>query len=208
METTKINFEENFDALMTQYVGEIEYRKKLEELHRQKRRMKMVRNTVLSLAAAISLLLGCAVLFKYMNRPPANERLYAAYYTPLKADNFMGENHQAEDLFAKAMQLYNQQDFAGVIRLAGSTTGIEPRVAIYLAISYMQCNQHTMAIPIFERIIKRNDINLDRATWYLALCYLKNKNSVAKAKDTLKQIVKAHNNYSNDAQKILDELRE
>lgn len=147
-------------------------------------------------AAAIALVF--LVNHFFMNTTVSPEELYAEYNNWEHLPSLTVRGDQEQDL-AKGEALFIDKKYIQAIPLFTSYLSshherINPHVLTYLGIAYLESNTTDKALPIFDRLLKSDTIESDRAYWYIALTYLKQGND-KKAIANLKQLRNNPENY-------------
>ncbi len=108
----------------------------------------------------------------------------------------------------EAMEAYNHENYTLAVQKFESIIQEDEENTIalfYNAVSYLAVKNTQNAIPLFEKIInKENRFNII-SKWYLGLCYVLN-NDVAKAKKVFEDLASRNSSYSQKAQVILNDL--
>jgi len=126
------------------------------------------------------------------------EQLYAMNYKP------PAFNTQRSTSNEKQLQTaYETKDYNTVIQLLENDIEIDPDLQLYLGISYLETNQTDKAINTFSALQSKSS-ERDLATWYLALAYLKNKET-EKCKTELNKLI---NEEIYTTQKTKDKARQ
>lgn len=160
-------------------------------------------------AASIALLVGLASWFFIFNTTDFNtDELYASNFAPY--DNVVHpieRGNQLEDLKTNAFTAYEQGAYAEALELFKelNTKHNDSYIDFYSAMVLMQLNQHQEAIPLLEKYIERDGELKDRATWYLALGYLKME-EIDKCREQLNLVVQKNTFKTANAKKLLDQL--
>lgn len=104
-------------------------------------------------------------------------------YLELSEKGFAGNPEEASlQQIIAAMSVYDSKNYSlSAVMLSellenGVDKSYQSNVQLYLGLSYMGDNQINRAIPVFLKLIENNDTMKETATWYIALCYLKNDN--------------------------------
>jgi tetratricopeptide (TPR) repeat protein len=158
---------------------------------------------------AASLLLLFAVggsLFLMQNKGTQKE-LFAKYYSTESASfNVRSANASMEQPVMQGMQFYELQDYSTALEMFNKTPeNIMGR--LYSGLSHIELGEFSMAIIDFKFVINQNDnLFIDQAEWYLALCYLKT-NQTKEAVKYLEKIAGDRGFFKTKAQKLLEELK-
>jgi len=160
-------------------------------------------------AASLALLAGLAYWLFLLNTPDLNtDQLYAANFSPY--DNVVHpieRGNQLEDLKTKAFTSYEEKDYITALKLFKElqTKQNDDYITFYEAIVLMQLNKHLEAIPLLQDYRDKNGQLKDRATWYLALSYLKT-DEVKRCKEELRQLVQESGFKLDSAKELLQQL--
>ncbi len=177
-------------------------------------RTKKIETKVISIrawlvAASVILLLGFGSWLLFFNNPDLNtDQLYAANFVPYEnVVHPIERGEQLEDLKTRAFTSYENANYSLALELFKElqVQHNDPYIAFYEAIVLMQLNNHQEAIPLLEGYIENDGQLKDRATWYLALAYLK-QNDVTESKTQLEKLVEMGSFKEEAAEALLDEL--
>jgi tetratricopeptide (TPR) repeat protein len=124
-------------------------------------------------AAGIILLVGLFGLYQYLTVTPGN--LYNEQYTPYQEGTMRGTT--GTGVIEKA---YGEKKYDAVIILYNQATSPSAHEAFLTAQAYLNTNNYSNAIALFNAVIEKNKISNtgtlnDDAEYYLALSYLKNR---------------------------------
>ena len=160
-------------------------------------------------AASIALLISLGTWFFFLNSPDRNtDDLYASNFTPY--DNVIHpieRGNQLEDLKTRAFTAYEGQEYDKALKLFKElhSKQNDSYIDFYSAMVLMQLNKQEEAIPLLEGYIEGKGDLEDRASWYLALAYLKVED-IANSKEQLKTLVKKNGFKVEAAKKLLEQL--
>ncbi len=160
-------------------------------------------------AASIALLVGLGSWFLFFNNSDLNtDALYAANFTPY--DNVIQpieRGNQLEDLKTQAFTAYENEEYPEALKLFKELhlKQNDSYIDFYSAMVLMQLNKQEEAIPLLEKYIEKEGELKDRASWYLALAYLKVEN-IASSKKQLNVLVKKNGFKAEAAEILLDNL--
>ena len=160
-------------------------------------------------AASIALLVGLAAWFVFLNAPSLNtDQLYAANFKPY--DNVIHpieRGNQLEDLKTRAFTAYENEEYPKALDLFKELhiKQNDAYIDFYSAMVLMQLNKHEEAIPLLEGYIEKEGELTDRASWYLALAYLKLDNIEA-SKAQLNKLIASGTFKIETAKKLLSQL--
>ncbi len=160
-------------------------------------------------AASIVFLLGLGSWLLFFNSPDLNtDQLYAANFAPYEnVVHPIERGEQLEDMKTRAFTAYEDADYSLALKLFKElqVQQNDPYISFYEAIVLMQLNKHQEAIPLLEGYIENDGQLKDRATWYLALAYLK-QNNIAESKTQLEKLVKMGSFKEDASEALLNEL--
>lgn len=153
-----------------------------------------------SLAAIIT---SGALLLNQQNKN--NAALYHKYYQPYEMTGLYRSSAILNDEMA-GVEMYNDKNYTGALerfQLVLSENPDHPMVNFYTGLSYQELEEFRSAITHFQMVIDEKDnLFIEQAEWYMALCYLKTDNQ-ARAFSIFNEILHKNGYYSNDARKIL-----
>lgn len=160
-------------------------------------------------AASMALLVGLGSWFLFFNSPDLNtDELYAANFSPY--DNVVQpieRGNQLEDLKTRAFTAYENEEYPEALQLFKElhTKQNDSYIDFYSAMIMMQLNKQKEAIPLLKGYIEKEGELTDRASWYLALAYLKQED-IASSKAQLKILVDKKGFKNKAAEKLLEQL--
>jgi hypothetical protein len=131
----------------------------------------VVRNmykTSLRIAAISILLLGSAVLYKYMS--VTSQSVYNNQFIPYDVSNTRGAEDRNPELEA-----YSSKNWNFVVDLNNAETVKSNKSNFLAAMAEMQLNQYSAAVKLFQNILNNrseNNAYQDEAEYYCALAYL------------------------------------
>ncbi len=170
---------------------------------------KVIRLRPLMAAASIALLVGLGSWFFLFNKPNYDtNQLYNTHFVPY--DNVVHpieRGNQLVDLKTRAFTAYENEEYVVALELFKElhTEQSDSYIDFYTAIVLMQLQNHKEAIPLLKGYIENDGALKGRASWYLALSYLKT-GAWTKSKEQL-NIVVINNSYKADeARKLLEAL--
>ena len=175
----------------------------------QKTKPKVFRLNPWLAAASIALLIGIASWFLFLNSGEINTKeLYASHFVPYENVVMPIERgEEIKDLKASAFAAYENEEYSNALKLFEKLQTIEKDAYIdfYSAMVLMQLNRVEEAIPLLEGYIEKEGKLKDRATWYLALAYLK-INNVGASKKELNKLILSGSFKSKTAKALLSKL--
>ncbi len=175
----------------------------------QKTETKVISIRPWLVAASIVFLLGLGAWLLFFNSPNLNtDQLYAVNFVPYEnVVHPIERGEQLEDLKTRAFTAYEDADYSLALKIFKElqVQQADPYISFYEAIVLMQLNNHQEAIPLLKDYIENDGQLKDRATWYLALAYLK-QNDIAESKTQLEKLVKMGSFKEDASQALLNEL--
>jgi tetratricopeptide (TPR) repeat protein len=154
------------------------------------------------------LVIGSIALFsgKNLTSEEIIDQYYKAYEPITNQRSLLTESNNDLDL---AMEYYSAHDFKNAAILFSKVVISNPKdmqSTLLNGISNFENKEYPEAKQSFGNVIDdNNNLYIDQAEWYLALCYL-NTNELVKAKQLFEAIVKEEGIYKNGARKILRKM--
>jgi tetratricopeptide (TPR) repeat protein len=112
--------------------------------------------------------------------------------------------------FTLALEFYNAHDYDKAATLFNKVLGSRPndmQTVLLIGVTNFEEKKYPEAKQSFGKVIDdKNNLYVDHARWYLALCYL-NTNETEKAKQLFTLIGKETGIYQNNARKIVRGLK-
>jgi tetratricopeptide (TPR) repeat protein len=159
-----------------------------------------------AVAAIIILALGFWSIF---GSNPTTDDLFAEYYKPYDViDGQTRSYKQTNDKFIEIARLYENgqyNDAAQQLDEMIAKDNNSPKILLIYGITQIEQHKYQNAISSFNEIIKDDGEFSIEAKWYVALCYLKVKDT-KKAKALMMELSKTPGFYMAKAQKILGEI--
>lgn len=199
----------------------IELRKKLDLVHdlTQNKKQPGLLRTILRhklsriAAASFVVLLIITSLSLYFLRPDgnmSNDSLFKIYYQPDAALLIRGTNSQNATLI-QAFQMYENKDYDEALSLFSQVLKTDSEnipVQFYSGISNIELGQYQEALHPFNFIMDhKQNLYVERAEWYAALCYLK-LNETENAVDLFRKISLSSSSYKDKAHEILKSVQD
>jgi tetratricopeptide (TPR) repeat protein len=194
----------------------ISLRSKLSQIENQRKEVKQQvkkskKTTYIRYAAVFAglVLIGSITLFsgKNLSREKIMKQYYKAYEPPTSQRSAHAET---EADFSLALEFYNTHDYEKAAILFNKVLENKPndmQTVLLKGVANFEEKKYPEAKQSFGKVIDdKNNLYIDQAQWYLALCYL-NTNETDKAKQLFKLIVKEGGIYKDDAKKIIRGLR-
>jgi len=155
---------------------------------------------------AAILILGILLTYVFLPKSMTSEELYTSYYEAPELElNYRGGDD--DRVVAQLSQYYEAKNYMSYIKLADQQDSLilaRPTLQFAKAIAYVETENLTSAIPLFEKL-RTNPLHKKRSQWYLALTYL-NEGNLDKAKSILNEIADGQGSYNNKAKEILGKL--
>jgi len=134
-------------------------------------------------------------------------KFYTSYETSAPARSFQAEINPD---YTRAIEYYNVHDYRSAAMYFSKVIGRDPRdieATMMLGVSNFERNNYPEAEKSFRKVTATSDnMYLEDAEWYLALCYLRT-DETAKAVDQFTSIQKSTSIYSKKAGKILRNIK-
>ena len=167
-------------------------------------------------AASIVLAIGTGVLL-YQNRVAYEEKLYTENYRHYDDMRLVRRLKQTpntptdNDNLQNAMNIYSEGNYPAAIEAFHDYLKEDPgnpTANFYMGLSYLEEQSAKEAIEAIKTArlspSKEDRIYID-AGWYLALAYLKDKNTT-QCKTVLQEVINEHGDFAVDAQKLMKAL--
>ena len=196
----------------------IDLREQLEGIHKtvvsetSKYSIKPIKRKRVSVAVASLAVVIIVSFFIYQlhNNTYSNEKLFIMYYEPYEGiSTIRSGDPNTDKMLYQAMKKYESKNYENALILFEQVLAkdsLDLTTNFYTGISAMENRKYVEAKKPFNRIINHNDnLYIEQAEWYLALCYLITDNTL-KARTQFKKIVD-NNSFNNcKAKKILTEI--
>jgi TolA-binding protein len=181
-------------------------RKESSTLAKNPKKIRYIRS-----AAVIAglILIGSIALFtgKSLNNETIMKKYYKVYEPPASQRS---ATTGTDTDFTLALEFYNKRDYERAAALFNKVLGNKPNdmeVVLLNGVSNFEEKKYPEAKQSFGKVIDdKNNLYIDQAQWYLALCYI-NTNETDKAKQLFKVIVKEGSIYKDNARKIIRGLK-
>jgi len=187
----------------------------IEKIRKERETIKISQRKVLLRSAAVAacfILIGS--LYLAINKTTSSESILNKYFTVYNPGgtvrNSVATLSTYDVLYKKALEFYKQSDYKNAAELLKEYITNRPNhMEAYLiyGVASMKNNDFEEAAGSFLKIINNgNNLYIDNARWYLALCYIRLKNNEA-ARNHLSVIKESGNIYSARAEKILKRIK-
>jgi tetratricopeptide (TPR) repeat protein len=162
-------------------------------------------------AAVISALVLIGSLVIFPGKSLSNQEIMNQYYKPYEpAANQRSAHSDADADFTLALEFYNTHDYNKAAILFNKVLEKKPndmQTVLLKGVSNFEEKRYPEAKQSFGKVIDdKNNLYIDQAEWYLALCYI-NTNEKEKAQSLLTKISIEDGIYKNDAKKIIRKLK-
>lgn len=188
-------------------------RKKLTEIEgKNAARYTSVRNGSFKYAAAVAIFVIAGGIAIYSTRNhPGNDQIIERYYGGYEASvNTRSGNNSDNPDFNLALEYYNVHDYKNAAIFFSKVVNEEPgniHSTFLNGVSNFEINNFPEAKSSFSKVINdNNNLFIDHAEWYLALCYIKT-NEQALAERQLEKIAGSESIYRKSARKVLRRLK-
>jgi hypothetical protein len=188
----------------------IDMMEKLQTIHEneQKKRRFLGLPVYSAVAAALLLLAAVGGGILIMQSGNQQQKLFEQYYTSESGSFALRSGNSTIDQpVMQGLQFYESGDYTSAVKMFNmSSENLMSK--LYRGLSFVELADYNSAILDFQAIIDHNDnLFVDQANWYLALCYLRTNQS-DKANEQLNNISSGRSIYKTKAQKILKELED
>jgi tetratricopeptide (TPR) repeat protein len=193
----------------------VSLRNKLSQIEKRRREAevpaaKSKRPVYIRYAAIITALIVIGSIALHKGKSPASDELISRYYKPYDppASQRSGKVGINAD-FTLALEFYNTNDYENAARFFSKVVESNPKdmqSVLLNGVSNFEDKKYPEAKISFATVIDdNNNLFIETASWYLALCYIKTGEN-DKAISQLKKIKDEGGMYSKDARKILRKL--
>ena len=167
------------------------------------------RIAVATIAASLILLISITSLLS-RNKVTNERELYSQFFRPYEATGiFRSNDSDLDSKISIALHKYNQAEYTEAVGLFEEilkTDASNPVGNFYQGMAYQELGQFDNAIGSYNQVIKeRNNLFIEQAQWYAALCYLQNDNR-RKAFKQFQRIAENNGYYSEKASAILRKM--
>lgn len=162
-------------------------------------------------AAAVAVLVAAGGLALYRGGSPGADELISKYYRIYEAPASQRSASVAGNTdFELAVEFYNTSDFANAAKMFSRVIESDPHdmqsVLLY-GVSSFEEKQYPEAKKSFSTVIDdNNNLFIEDAKWYLALCYLRTREE-EKALSLLRNIRNDGGSHGRDAARLLKKIK-
>ena len=195
----------------------IELRNKLSEIEKKRAAEKPVKNPAkrisLRYAAVITgfILVGSITLYYFNGKSLTNDEILDRFYTSYEVTT-PSRSQQAilNSDYSTAIEYYNIHDYRNAALYFSKVLETDPKYmesTMLNGVANFEVKNYPEAKSSFIKVIDNdNNLFLEDAQWYLALCYLRT-NDNNKAVDQLSTIIRSESIYRSDAKRILRKIK-
>ena len=152
------------------------------------------------------------MLFRsFTGKSLSTDEVISRYYTPYEGITGMRSGKTVVNTdYITALDYYNIRDYRNAAHYFSKVVSNDPRYiesTMFYGVSNYEIKNFPEAEQSFRKVIGNNEnLYLDDAQWYLALCYIQTGELVS-ALNQLELIKKSESIYSSDAKKILRKIK-
>jgi hypothetical protein len=192
----------------------IDLRNKLAAIEKQ-RREKVVasgpkKTAGLRFAAAIAALMLLGGMYLFSTRHLSNDTLYKKNFQAYESSNISRSGEARSSDLKMAFDLYYNKDYKEAASLLKDYLKSKPQsieAKLVYGVSEMQNGNFGAASISFSSILENSDnLYIDKAQWYLALCYI-HDNQNREAVTQLESIISSNSIYREKARKLVKRIR-
>jgi TolA-binding protein len=192
----------------------IDLRNKLAAIEKQRKEKVVAASTGKTprfrFAAAVTALVLVGSLYLVTTGHQSNDTIYKNNFEVYQYSNISRSGDSKISDFETALKMYNNNDFAGAASHFREYLRSKPEVmeaTLLYGVAEMKNNNYPSAKSSFRSIIDNSDnLYIDKAQWFLALCYIKtNENNEAVSQ--LETIINSKSIYQDKARKLVKKLR-
>jgi len=211
----EVNLSKQTDDILKKH-NVMSLRNKLSEIEKQRREVKIPEKTLrrpgyIRYAAVIAgvVIIGSLIMIpeKNLSKDDIMKKYYKVYEAPA---NHRSVQSGANADFTMALEFYNTHDYNKAAALFSKVLEKKPddmQTILLNGVSNFEEKRYPEAQQSFGRVIDdNNNLYVDHAKWYLALCYL-NTGETKKAIKLFNDISNESGIYQADAKKILKRLK-
>jgi TolA-binding protein len=193
----------------------ISLRSKLSEIEKQRAAIAVTNKPERKAYARYAAVISVAVLIGFFIFMPGKKLTkdeimsrYYKTYEPVTTQRSVTVNISSD--FEQALEFYQTHDFANAAKYFSKVISEKPKdmySMLLYGISNFEERKFPEAESSFGRVISNNNnLYIDQAEWYLALCYI-NTNEKDRALGLLEKIREENGIYKNEAREIIKKLK-
>jgi tetratricopeptide (TPR) repeat protein len=190
-------------------------RNKLTEI--EKRRAEKVpvkhqkKHVTLRYAALVTGLIIISSILYFNSRNLSKDEIISRYYKPYEGISTSRSQQYVNNTdYSIALEYYNVHDYRNAALYFSKVLSSDPKYmesVMHYGVSNYEVKNYPEAKKSFIKVIDNNDnLFIEDAQWYLALCYIQTE-ELKKAADQLTLIKKSESIYRKDAGKILRRMK-
>ena len=191
---------------VTQHEDDADFRDLITNFETEKPQQKRSYTKWLA-AASIVLLLGLSYFFNLNNTASSNE-LFNSYFEPYRnVIQPIERSTTQQNEKTMAFMAYEKGDYTKAVQLFTNlyATTKEPYYLFYKANALLKLEKADEALPLLQEHLKTKDTLRDKTHWYMAMAYLKLKDT-KNAKKLLQKVITEGSYKSKEAQELLKEF--
>lgn len=190
-------------------------RNKLESIEKQREEKKVKKdrgkNLKLKYAALIAVLITAGGIILFSGRNMTGDEILGKYYQAYETVGSSRSYIQSADPdYLIAMDYYKVQDYRKAALYFSKVLEKEPddmESTLLQGVSHFEISDYPESKRLFTRVIDdNNNLFIEDARWYLALCYIKTEEK-PRAIDQLNIIKDSQSIYRNQARKIIRKIK-
>ncbi|MFA9389833.1 MAG: tol-pal system YbgF family protein [Prolixibacteraceae bacterium] len=159
-------------------------------------------------AASIAAVISVGAMSLSQQKQSAQEIYNKAYHPYEAAGLYRSPSSVTPEI--RGVDLYNNQKFRSALAqfsIVLQENPEHPMCNFYTGLSHQQLNEFNFAIHSYQKVIDEKDnLFIEQAEWYMALCYLRTDES-KKAYSTFNKIITNNGYYKKDAKEIIKKLK-
>ncbi len=148
--------------------------------------------------------------FTFNQKPSNFDEIYSNNYKPYDATGFVRSATTSMDVAALGVDLYNQQNYKNAIekfKTVLDENKMHPMCNFYSGLSCQQLENYESAITFYSFVIQEKDnLYVEQAEWYMALCLLKTEEKIKGVK-LINDIAESNSYYKQNAKELLRKIR-
>jgi tetratricopeptide (TPR) repeat protein len=169
------------------------------------------KHVTLRYAALVAGLIIISSIAFLSNRNLPKDEIISRYYKPYEGISTSRSQQSVSNTdYSIALEYYNVHDYRNAARYFSKVLSSDPKYmesTMHFGISNYEERNYPEAKKSFIKVIDNNDnLFIEDAQWYLALCYIQTE-EIKKAADQLTLIKKSESIYRKDAAKILKRIK-